>query len=524
MKIFPMKNKNPQAIQELSDNKLSASRIFFAVLSGALLFLSFPKFGLGVVAWFAFVPLFIALKDVESVWRSLLLGWIAGMASCVGILYWITHVVVNFGNLPLYLGIFLMLLLAFYLSFYTALFAAGIVLLRKGVPLYLSAPVLWMCLEYVKSKAFTGFPWENLGYSQFNNLFLIQIADVIGVFGLSFLIVLLNTTFYSFMTGKFKRSFTLAAIVFLLWAGIYFYGVQRIAQINELLKDAQGMEVSLVQGNINQSIKWNRNYQQETINIYEELSLSRPPEAGGLIVWPETAVPFHFQDDSDLQRHVKDIPRKTQNWFVFGSTSYQDRRGDTDFYNSAFLLSPLGDIQGKYDKVHLVPYGEYVPMRTVFPFVNKLAEGIGDFGEGKGFFPLKMGTRKIGVMICYEGILSEAARMYKNAGAELLVNITNDAWFGSTSAPYQHLSMTIFRAVETRLYLVRAANTGISAIVHPTGKILTKTGIFHKDMIRGEIKYIQLPTVYAKFGDWPVGAGFLCLAIFFLWRFIRRGR
>jgi len=524
MKIFPMKNKDPQATQELSDNKLSVYRIFFAVLSGALLFLSFPKFGLGVVAWFAFVPLFIALKDVESVWRSLLLGWIAGMTGCVGILYWITHVVVNFGHLPLYLGIFLMLLLAFYLSFYTALFAAGIVCLRKWVPLYLSAPVLWMCLEYVKSKAFTGFPWENLGYSQFNNLFFIQIADVIGVFGLSFLIVLLNTTFYSFMTGKFKKSFALAVVVFLLWAGVYFYGVQRIAQINELLKDAQGMDVSLIQGNISQSIKWNANYQKETISIYEDLSLRQPQEAGGLIVWPETAVPFHYQDDTDLQRRVRDISVKTQNWFVFGSTSYRDRGASMDYYNSAYLLSPMGDILGKYDKVHLVPYGEYVPLRTVFPFVGKLAEGIGDFGEGKGFYPLEMGERKIGVMICYEGILPEAGRMYKNADADLLVNITNDAWFGSTSAPYQHLSMTIFRAVETRLYLVRAANTGISAIIHPTGKIIAKTGIFHKDAIHGRIKYIQLPTIYAKFGDWPVGAGFLCLAVYFLWGFIRRGR
>lgn len=522
--IFSMKNKDPQPAQELSDNKLSASRIFFAVLSGVLLFLSFPKFGLGVVAWFAFVPLFIALKDVDSVWRSLLLGWMAGMTACVGILYWITHVVVNFGHLPLYLGIILMLLLALYLSLYTALFAVGIVCLRKWIPLYLSAPVLWMCLEYIKSKAFTGFPWENLGYSQFNNLFFIQIADVVGVFGLSFLIILLNSAFYSFMTQRLKKSLALAAVVFLLWAGVYAYGIQRINQINDILKDAQGIEVSLVQGNISQSIKWNTNFQEETINIYEELSLRQPPAAGGLIVWPETAVPFHYQDDTDLQRQVKDIPIKTNNWFVFGSTSYQARDGNTDYYNSAYLLSPRGDIQGKYDKVHLVPYGEYVPMRAVFPFIGRLAEGIGDFGEGKGFHPLDMGERKIGVMICYEGILPEAGRMYKNAKADLLVNITNDAWFGSTSAPYQHLSMTIFRAVETRLYLVRAANTGISAIVHPTGKIMAKTGIFHKDAIHGRIKYIQLPTIYAKYGDWPVGAGFLCLAVFFLWSLGRRGR
>jgi apolipoprotein N-acyltransferase len=519
-----MMNKDHQAIQELFDNKLNAYRVFFAVLSGVLLFLSFPKFGLGVVAWFAFVPLFIALKDVDSVWRSLSLGWISGMTACVGILYWITHVVVNFGHLPLYLGILLMLLLAFYLSLYTALFAAGIVVLRNRVPLYLSAPVLWMCLEYVKSKAFTGFPWENLGYSQFNNLLFIQIADVVGVFGLSFLIVLLNTVFYSFMTRRLKKSFALAAVVFLLWAGVYAYGVHRIAQINEILKDAQGMDVTLVQGNISQSIKWNANYQKETIRIYEELSLRQPPEAGGLIVWPETAVPFHYQDDSYLQHRVQDISVKTQNWFVFGSTSYRDRGSSTDYYNSAYLLSPLGDIRGKYDKVHLVPYGEYVPLRMVFPFVGRLAEGIGDFGEGKGFYPLEMGERKIGVMICYEGILPEAGRMYKNANADLLVNITNDAWFGSTSAPYQHLSMAMFRAVETRLYLVRAANTGISAIVHPTGKMIANSGIFHKDAIHGRIKYIQLPTIYAKYGDWPVGAGLLFLAVFILWSFVRRGR
>ena len=517
-----MKNNHLKTLPSLSDNKLTGYSIFFALLSGILLFLSFPKFGLGFIAWIAFVPLFIALRNIISLWRALLLGWIAGLTACIGIIYWITYVVVNYGHLPFYLGITIMLMLACYLSLYFALFAAGIVYFRRKVPLYLVAPVLWVCLEYLKSHLFTGFPWENLGYSQFDNIFFIQIADIVGVFGLSYLIILLNTTFFEIITERSKKSFALAASVILLWSGVYAYGIWRIHQIDQSLKDAPAMEVSLIQGNINQSIKWNESFQKETINIYEELSLRNPPANGGLIVWPETAVPFNFQDASDLHRQVTDLSIKTKSWFVFGSMSYAAGSGKTEYYNSAYLLSPKGDIHGKYDKVHLVPYGEYVPLRTIFPFIRSLAAGIGDFAEGKGFYPLNMGERKIGVMICYEGILPEAARMYKNAAAELLVNITNDAWFGTTSAPYQHLSMSIFRAVETRLYLVRAANTGISAIVAPTGKILAKTEIFKKDEIHGRVKFITLPTFYAKYGDLLVGACFICLVIFFLWSL--RGR
>lgn len=519
-----MKNNHSKALPDPSDKKLREYSIYFALLSGILLFLSFPKFGMGFIAWIAFVPLFIALRTAVSLRRALFLGLIAGLTAHIGIIYWIAYVIVNYGYLPLYLGVTIMLLLAGYLSVYTALFAAGIVYFRKKFPLYLVAPILWVCLEYLKSQLFTGFPWENLGYSQFKNIFFIQIADIVGVFGLSFLIILLNTAFFEIITERSKKSFALAASVLLLWSVVYTYGVLRINQINQSLKDAPTMNISLIQGNIDQSIKWNKNFQKETVNIYRELSLHHPPANGGLIVWPETAVPFNYQDENDLQRQVRDLPMKTKSWFIFGSMSYAPGSKNTDYFNSAYLLSPEGDVRGKYDKVHLVPYGEYVPMRTIFPFISSLAAGIGDFAEGKGFYPLSMGERKIGVLICYEGILPEAARMYKNAAAELLVNITNDAWFGTTSAPFQHLSMSIFRAVETRLYLVRAANTGISAIVAPTGKILARTEIFKKDEIHGSIKFMALPTFYARYGDLLVGASFICLVIFFLWSLKGRKR
>ena len=177
--------------------------------------------------------------------------------------------------------------------------------------------------------------------------------------------------------------------------------------------------------------------------------------------------------------------------------------------NSAYLLGPNGALQARYDKVHLVPYGEYVPLRSFFPFITKLVAGIGDFKQGKGYYPLNTGNYRLGVLTCFEGILPEAAREYKRRNAELLVNITNDAWFGRTSAPYQHLSMTVFRAIENRLYLVRAANTGISAIIGPTGRILSHTGIFERTSLKGGVKTVDEKTLYAAYGDLFV---YLCAA------------
>jgi len=308
----------------------------------------------------------------------------------------------------------------------------------------------------------------------------------------------------------------LATVVSLLWLGVYIYGIVRIVQISKVSDRAPGMAVSLIQGNIDQSIKWNESYQKETIDIYEQLSLRQPVSNGRLLVWPETAVPFDFQDEGDLKRRVAHIAQKSKSWFIFGSMSYEKKGSGKDYYNSAYLLSPEGKVRGRYDKVHLVPYGEYVPLRKIFPFITALAADIGDFYTGKGYFPLNMDGRRIGVLICYEGILAEAARCLKNGSAELLVNITNDAWFGTTSAPYQHFSMSVFRAIETRLYLVRAANTGISAIIDPTGKIIRRTDLFQKDEISDSIKFINAPALYAKYGDWLVYASFVVLAVIFL--------
>jgi apolipoprotein N-acyltransferase len=227
---------------------------------------------------------------------------------------------------------------------------------------------------------------------------------------------------------------------------------------------------------------------------------------------------------NNLHDQVVNLSMKTKSWLLFGSVSYLLKKGNDDYYNSAYLLSPSGEVRGKYDKVHLVPYGEYVPLRNVFPFVNGLTAGIGDFGTGAGFYPLSLGNKKVGILICYEAILPFAARMYKRGNADLLVNITNDAWFGTTSAPFQHFSMAIFRTVETRLYLVRAANTGISGVIDPCGRIVAKTNIFHKDALKGYIKFVKIPTFYAEHGDLLVIICFGLMVFYFLTSFKREDK
>ena len=492
------------------------NRLLLALISGSLLFLSFPKYGVGNVAWIALIPLLLAVQK-GSVKSALTAGFFTGLVFNVGIIYWIALVVVNYGYLPLAIGLVAMLFLAAYLSIYVALFAGGISYLRgKGINQIIAAPLLWTCLEYIKSHLFTGFPWENLAYSQYLNPKVIQIADITGIYGITFVIVLINAVFcnllnccmYGYNGKSWKRPVIEITGALLLLMGIFIYGNLRISEVQAKLKIAPSLDIALIQGNIDQSIKWNPQNQQETLTTYKFLSNLKPASSSGLIVWPETAVPFYIQDMDARSRQVYQVAKDTGHWLLFGSPSYLKEQNNTSYLNSAFLISPEGRISGRYDKVHLVPYGEYVPLRSVFPFIGKLAVGVGDFRGGEDYHPLAMNNHQIGVLICYEAIFPEASRSYKNMGAELLVNITNDAWFGFSSAPYQHLSMTVFRAVENRLYLLRAANTGISAIVNPAGEIVAHSALFVRTSLLGKVRFIDTRTFYMAYGDAFV---YLCL-------------
>jgi apolipoprotein N-acyltransferase len=497
---------------------MNKKTLLLSLVSGLLIFLSFPKVDMGFLAWVALVPLLYALKDndIPGAFRT---GFITGLVYNTGLIYWVVFVVVHYGNLPFYAGVSVMLLLAIYLSLYPALFCAGIVYFRKrGIKGVIIAPLLWVSLDYAKAHLFSGFPWEDLAYSQHGYLSMIQVGDITGIYGITFLIVLLNVIVYDCISGSFfssgsKKRKLLSEIIigFGLLLLVLGYGIYRMDSLRNTSEHLDYVNVSLIQGNIDQSVKWSQEYQAETIKIYKDMSADVSKRGVSLIVWPETAVPFCFQNYDARSRDVINTARETNSWLLFGSLGYAREKGEISFRNSAYLLSPEGAVSGRYDKVHLVPFGEYVPLHNILFFIDKLVEGAGDFTPGGEITPFSMGGRKIGILICYEGIFPEISRAHCLKGAELLVNITNDAWYGNTSAPYQHVSMAAFRAIENRTYMIRAANTGISAIVDPTGKIVSRTGLFERTTLSGSVKFTSQNTFYSRYGN-----VFACSCITFL--------
>ncbi len=495
----------------LDFNSVLRRDYFLAVLAGILLAASFPRPGLSILAWFAFIPLLLAIgkKNPRQAFR---LGFVAGLVAYAGIFYWVNIVMTTYGKLPWLVSVCLFMLLAAYLALYTGAVAY---LVRKGAakgisPL-ISFPFLWTGFEFVRAFAMTGFPWASLGHSQYRTLPLIQIADVTGVYGVSFLIALANVVLYRMLRGVVGKDSapypTRSAIVLLLLMVLTLgYGFNRLNS----KESGELQRVVLVQGNIPQDVKWDPEFQETTVGIYERLSRKACSSGGSLVIWPESALPFYLQAEEKYANRVKALAGELNSCMVVGSPAFEKDGARVRYLNSAFLLAPDGEVLGRSDKIHLVPFGEYVPLQRLLPFVSKLVAGIGDFSPGERIVPLNTGRGEIGVLVCFEGIFPELARAYVQAGSRLLVNITNDAWFGRSSAPYQHLSMTVFRAVENRVPLVRAANTGISAAIDSKGHILGMTPLFQEAFLTAEVNMGTGRTVYTRYGD--VFAWF-CLAV-----------
>jgi len=494
------------------DDKAEGRRDYIlAVLSGILLTLSFPKADLSVLAWCAFVPLLLAIAK-KSPGQAFRFGFICGLTAYGGILYWLNIVMTLYGKLPWFFSVVLYLVLASYLALYVGIITW---IVRKGelsgiTPL-ISFPILWVGFEYLRSFLMTGFPWASLGYSQYRVLPLIQIADITGVYGLSFLIALANVVLLWIIRGAVMKGHSVyptksAALLFVLLIATLGYGFMRL---NSVEKGAP-LKVALIQGNIPQDVKWDPAFKDSTIKVYEKLTNEACASGTDLVVWPESATPFYFQDEPGYAARIKRLVVDVESYLITGSPAYDIVDGAIKYRNSAILLSPTGQLLGRTDKIHLVPFGEYVPLAKMLPFVHKLVVGIGDFSPGTDTVPLSIKKCKLGVLICFEGIFPEISRGYVRAGSKLLVNITNDAWYGRSSAPYQHLSMSVFRAVENRVPLVRAANTGITAIIDSRGHFHGMTQLFKEAYLTGEVRMGETETIYTRYGD--IFAGF-CLAL-----------
>jgi apolipoprotein N-acyltransferase len=477
--------------------------VVLSLLSGALLVLSFPNFNLEFLAWFALVPLFYSLEE-KNLLSSFFLGYLAGFISFLGILYWIVVAVHTYGNIALLPSILILLLLILYLSLFFGTFTLLVHLVRQrfGSRMLIVAPFLWVALEYLRSFLMTGFPWAYLGHSQYLNLPLIQVADITGVYGLSFIVLWVNVTLYLTLHQWPARKFPYreALISAAILIAVLCYGYVKMGATDRQNAKNPALRIGLVQGSIDQSVKWNEAFQKVTLETYERLSLSAAKGKPELIIWPETATPFFFQDEKRYQPFVLNVPVQTNAFLLFGSPSYKVERGKLVHYNSAYLAAPSGELTGRYDKIHLVPFGEYVPLGDILS-LGSLGEGIGDFRSGKEVVNLVLPRARFGVLICFEIIFPDLCRQFVKKGANFLVTITNDAWFGRTSAPYQHFSLAVFRAVENRVYVARAANTGISGIIDPGGRIRKQGGIFKEEAINGVIHLSTSKTFYTLHGD-----------------------
>ena len=484
-----------------------------AATSGFFLILIFPRFNLEFLAWFALVPLFFAIQN-QSITAVAGRGFLAGMVFYFFGLLWVTNTLVNYGNIPRGLSFLLLALLAAYLSFYVSLFCVLLVKWSRGRSLYffLLAPLVWTSLEYLRSTHMKfGFSWLGLGYSQYQSLTVIQPAEVTGVYGISALIVLVNAALYislgAWMTRndlpeQWKTALRVLGVtgsMLALWLG---WGSWALERTHSAAASSGTVRVGLAQGNIEQHFKWDPLYRKTTMEFYRDLTLKAAREQPDLIVWPEAATPFNYTLDPEGTLFVRQIVRDAGVPLLFGSPYQETRNGKSLALNRAFLISADGKTVDIYDKMHLVPFGEFVPFRKALFFVEKLVEIIGDFGWGTRATVFDLSGGKFGVSICYEITFPDLVRQPVKNGAEFLVNITNDAWFGKSAASYQHISMAALRAVENRTPIVRAANTGITGVVDATGEIRQTTQLFVREVIIGEIAPNKGPrTFYSLYGD-----------------------
>lgn len=491
-------------------------RLGLAVLSGLLLYFASPGAGgWAGLAWVGLVPLLYSLRGASprtATW----LGLACGLAFYLPLLAWIITVLATYGQVHPVVAATALLLLSLYMACYLALFSRWFSMAPPRRLLWF-APALWVGLDVLRGWLFTGFPWQDLGYSQYSLLPLIQFADLLGHHGVTFAIVLANTLLALLLTRRAPKTdqpgpphLIGAALLLALAMG---YNLLRLPLATDTIRQSPALPVAIIQGNIPQDQKWVPAYQEATVREYIALSeeaLGRQPES--LVVWPETALPF-YPLETPLFLHLTDLTRPRGTALLTGAPHREpdpDRNGALRYYNSSFLLGPDGRVTGQYHKQHLVPFGEYIPLRTLLPFFAPIVETLGDFSPGDSRAPLALGQARLGILICFESIFPDLARGSTAGGANLLVNLTNDAWFGRSTAPWQHLSMAVFRAVENRRALVRAANTGVSGVILPTGAISDPTELFTAASRTAKVPLVTTTTAYTRAGHL---FGLLCFGL-----------
>ncbi len=482
---------------------------------GLLLSLAFPPFRFDFFAWFAFIPLFWAIHNDSRPSFCALYGAAFGIVFFSVDLHWIYHALTVYGHFGVPSAVALLAGMVLTLSLIPAAFTLLLSLLsNKGIAPSLAAPFLWTALEYVRTVLFTGFPWDLAGYSQMPHALVIQIADITGVYGISFLLLLVNGVLWELIRVKIDRSrppLRLAAITALTMILVLVYGDVRLTEFSLTPKDKSRFALGILQGNIPQEIKWEEASRRCTFSTYEKLGRHAVEEGAGLLIWPETSAPVLFGGRNPDCKEPGKISQRLRVPMLVGAPFAKIVRGATRYYNSAFLVDgPV--LRYRYDKMHLVPFGEYMPLTWLLPLGPGIAAREADYSPGNNMTVMHVkGCPPFSVLICYETIFPQIAADAVRKGARMLVNITNDGWFGKTAAPHQDLAMAGMRSVENRVWLVRSANTGISAAFDPAGRMVSEIPLGREGACT-----VNLPSnasagsLYSRFGD---VFAWLCIAI-----------
>jgi apolipoprotein N-acyltransferase len=458
--------------------------------------LAFPRPGWDLLGWVALAPVLALAGSARTPRRALLEGWVAGVAFFLPLLRWLTHTMTTFSPMPVPVAILVIVALAGYLGLFWGGVAWALAWLRARLgpwALWL-APALWVTGELLRTYLLGGFPWGLLGYVPSSRLLVIQIAAWTGVYGVSALLVLVNTALAWIALERRPRAAAAALVAALAVAGALLVGRAHLAP-----DGAPTIPVALVQGNIPQAVKWDARFKAETLRIYGDLTRAVAP-GSRLVVWPEAAVPSYARFEPATMQWLTDLASEVKVPLLVGVPDAAVDGQRVRYLNSAFFLDSSG-LRGRYDKMHLVPFGEYVPLKRLLFFVEALAADIGDFTPGRQVAVLPLEGAPFGTVVCYEVIFPGLFRKFVAEGASFMTNITNDAWFGDSGGPRQHLQMVPLRAVENRTAIVRAANTGISAIVLPTGAIQSVLPLGTRGTLRGDVPLRRGSTFYTRFGD-----------------------
>ena len=458
------------------------------------------------MAWVALTPLLVALAEAPSPAHGFRLGYVTGALSSLGIVYWTSIVVVQYGGLALPLGVAVMVLLCLALALFPSVFGWMVSRWARtyGPAALLLAPVAWVATEILRAHTLFDFSWCLLGYSQHANLPMLQIARYAAVYGVSFVVAAVSSAL-AFLVLERRRGPRAAVLLGAasLLAVVWMHGEWRLSQVPP---ETGRLRVGLVQASIAQDEKWDAAHAWANVDRHLELTRRAVAQGARLVVWPESALPFLFDRTPVVASQLRDVVRQNRISLLFGNDD-REERGDAPgrIWVGAKMIDPEGTVVLRYHKIRLVPFGEYVPIQSVLTlggrFSAKLVQEVGEFTPGEDYAVGPVDGHPVSAFICYEAIFPDLVREFAARGAQLLVNITNDGWYGRTSAPYQHFAMAKLRAVENERFLVRAANTGITAVVDPHGRVLERTELFDRTVLVREVPLLAGSTFYTRHGD-----------------------